>query len=187
MGAVVRACSPWPGEAARARRSTCAAEDSLSAADPPESHPRGWRAAVAVVPSQPTVGSAAGALHGRRDGTGWPPESGRPPGRRRPGSSRRPGRQGGVSHGGFPFALVSPSGLRRRSRVPPDELRQVAVPTLVIWGERDPLGGASVARGSSGPDPAGAIGRAPSRARTMARTGSANRGGDSGLRPVNDV
>ncbi len=45
-----------------------------------------------------------------------------------------------------PFALVSPSGFRRRSRARPDELRRVAVPTLVIWGEREPLGGVSVAR-----------------------------------------
>ncbi len=46
-----------------------------------------------------------------------------------------------------PFALLSPSGgARRRSRVRPDELRRLATPTLLIWGEHDPLGGASVAR-----------------------------------------
>ncbi len=45
-----------------------------------------------------------------------------------------------------PFALLSPSGFRRRSRVRPDELCQVAMPTLVIWGEQDPLGGVSVAQ-----------------------------------------
>lgn len=45
-----------------------------------------------------------------------------------------------------PFALLSPSGFRRRSRVRPEELRELAMPTLVIWGERDPLGGVSVAR-----------------------------------------
>jgi pimeloyl-ACP methyl ester carboxylesterase len=45
-----------------------------------------------------------------------------------------------------PFALLSPSGLRRRSRVRADELRQVAVPTLVIWGEQEPLGSVSVAQ-----------------------------------------
>jgi pimeloyl-ACP methyl ester carboxylesterase len=45
-----------------------------------------------------------------------------------------------------PLALLSPSGFRRRSRVRPDELRQVAMPTLVVWGERDPLGGVSVAQ-----------------------------------------
>ena len=45
-----------------------------------------------------------------------------------------------------PFALLTPSGFRARSRVRPDELRQVAVPTLVVWGERDPLGGVSVAQ-----------------------------------------
>jgi pimeloyl-ACP methyl ester carboxylesterase len=45
-----------------------------------------------------------------------------------------------------PFALLSPSGARRRSRVRPDELRQLAMPTLVIWGEQDPLGSVSVAQ-----------------------------------------
>ena len=45
-----------------------------------------------------------------------------------------------------PFALLSPSGFRRRSRVRPDELRQLAMPTLVLWGEHDPLGGISVAQ-----------------------------------------
>jgi pimeloyl-ACP methyl ester carboxylesterase len=45
-----------------------------------------------------------------------------------------------------PFALLSPSGFRRQSRVRADELRQVAMPTLVVWGEREPLGSASVAQ-----------------------------------------
>jgi pimeloyl-ACP methyl ester carboxylesterase len=45
-----------------------------------------------------------------------------------------------------PLALLTPSGFRARARVRPDELRQVAVPTLVVWGERDPLGGVSVAQ-----------------------------------------
>ena len=45
-----------------------------------------------------------------------------------------------------PFALVSPSGWRRRSRMRPDELRQLAMPTLVVWGERDPVGRVPVAR-----------------------------------------
>jgi len=45
-----------------------------------------------------------------------------------------------------PFALLSRSGFRGRSRVRPDELCQVAMPTLVVWGERDPLGGVSVAQ-----------------------------------------
>jgi len=45
-----------------------------------------------------------------------------------------------------PFALVSPSGWRRQMRVPPAELRQLSVPTLVIWGEDEPVGDVSVAR-----------------------------------------
>jgi pimeloyl-ACP methyl ester carboxylesterase len=45
-----------------------------------------------------------------------------------------------------PFALLSPSGWRRPARVRPDELRRLRVPTLVIWGERDPVGSIPVAR-----------------------------------------
>jgi pimeloyl-ACP methyl ester carboxylesterase len=45
-----------------------------------------------------------------------------------------------------PFALLSPSGFRRRATLRADELRQVAVPTLMVWGERDPLGGVPVAQ-----------------------------------------
>lgn len=45
-----------------------------------------------------------------------------------------------------PFALLSPHGFRRRSRVRPDELEQVTVPTLLAWGEQEPLGGVAVAR-----------------------------------------
>lgn len=44
------------------------------------------------------------------------------------------------------LALVSPHGFRHRSRVRPDELRRVAMPTLVVWGEHEPLGDVSVAR-----------------------------------------
>ena len=47
---------------------------------------------------------------------------------------------------GSPFALVSPSGFRRRSRARPDELRRLAMPTLVIWGEQEPLGSIAVAQ-----------------------------------------
>lgn len=45
-----------------------------------------------------------------------------------------------------PFALLARTGFRRRTRVQPAELRRVAVPTLVIWGDRDPVGGPAVAR-----------------------------------------
>jgi pimeloyl-ACP methyl ester carboxylesterase len=45
--------------------------------------------------------------------------------------------------------FVSPFGFRRRSRVRPDELRRLAVPTLVIWGEYEPLGGVSVAQSAT--------------------------------------
>jgi pimeloyl-ACP methyl ester carboxylesterase len=45
-----------------------------------------------------------------------------------------------------PFALLTPSGFRRRARIRPDELRRLAMPTLVVWGERDPVGSVPVAR-----------------------------------------
>jgi pimeloyl-ACP methyl ester carboxylesterase len=45
-----------------------------------------------------------------------------------------------------PFALLSPSGWRRRVRVRPEELRQLAMPVLVLWGERDPVGSIPVAQ-----------------------------------------
>ena len=48
-----------------------------------------------------------------------------------------------------PFALLSTSGFRRRSRVQPDELRQLGVPTLVIWGENERLGSVAVARAAT--------------------------------------
>ena len=45
-----------------------------------------------------------------------------------------------------PIAMLSPSGFRRRSRLRPDDLRHLAMPTLVVWGEHEPLGGVPVAR-----------------------------------------
>jgi pimeloyl-ACP methyl ester carboxylesterase len=45
-----------------------------------------------------------------------------------------------------PFAMLMSSGFRRRTVLRPEELRQVAAPTLVVWGERDPLGGVPVAQ-----------------------------------------
>lgn len=45
-----------------------------------------------------------------------------------------------------PFALASPSGFRRNARVLPAELQRLTAPTLVVWGEDEPVGGAAVAR-----------------------------------------
>jgi len=45
-----------------------------------------------------------------------------------------------------PFGLLSRSGLRRKAVVRPDELSSVAMPTLLIWGEWEPLGGVPVAQ-----------------------------------------
>jgi pimeloyl-ACP methyl ester carboxylesterase len=48
-----------------------------------------------------------------------------------------------------PLALLSPSGLRRRSRVRAAELQRLAMPTLVVWGNREPLGSVSVAQAAT--------------------------------------
>ena len=45
-----------------------------------------------------------------------------------------------------PFALVTRSAFRRGTRVRTDDLRRLAVPTLLVWGERDPLANTSIAR-----------------------------------------
>jgi pimeloyl-ACP methyl ester carboxylesterase len=42
-------------------------------------------------------------------------------------------------------ALIAPTGWQPALAVRPDELRAVTVPTLLIWGEQDPLGGADAA------------------------------------------
>jgi 2-hydroxy-6-oxonona-2,4-dienedioate hydrolase/4,5:9,10-diseco-3-hydroxy-5,9,17-trioxoandrosta-1(10),2-diene-4-oate hydrolase len=43
-------------------------------------------------------------------------------------------------------ALISPTGWQPALAVRPEELQALSVPTLLIWGEHDPLGGADVAR-----------------------------------------
>ena len=36
-------------------------------------------------------------------------------------------------------SLLTPFGTRARTRVRPDDLRHLTVPTLMIWGDHDPL------------------------------------------------
>jgi pimeloyl-ACP methyl ester carboxylesterase len=43
-------------------------------------------------------------------------------------------------------AAISPTGWQPTLALRPDELQQLTIPTLLIWGEHDPLGGAGVAR-----------------------------------------
>jgi pimeloyl-ACP methyl ester carboxylesterase len=43
-------------------------------------------------------------------------------------------------------AVISPFGFRPSSRIDPDALRQLSVPTLLIWGDHDPVGTVEVAR-----------------------------------------
>jgi pimeloyl-ACP methyl ester carboxylesterase len=44
---------------------------------------------------------------------------------------------------------TSPIGLRRSLRVRPDELRQLTVPTLLVWGDHDPVGTVKVAQATA--------------------------------------
>ncbi|HZC99048.1 MAG TPA: alpha/beta hydrolase [Actinomycetes bacterium] len=44
---------------------------------------------------------------------------------------------------------TSPMGLRRSLRVRPDELRQLSVPTLLVWGDHDPVGAVTVAQATA--------------------------------------
>jgi pimeloyl-ACP methyl ester carboxylesterase len=46
-------------------------------------------------------------------------------------------------------AVTSPFGFRRSMRVHPDELRRLTVPTLVIWGDHDPVGSVKVAQATA--------------------------------------
>ena len=45
-----------------------------------------------------------------------------------------------------PWALVSRTGFRREARVTEADLRELAVPTLLLWGDHDPVGSAHAAR-----------------------------------------
>lgn len=52
-----------------------------------------------------------------------------------------------------PLALVARHGFRRGMRVPAAELRQLTMPTLLMWGEHDPVGGVAAARAAAGEIP----------------------------------
>lgn len=45
-----------------------------------------------------------------------------------------------------PFALISRSGFRGKMRVRPEELQKLCIPTMLVWGENEPLGDTNVAR-----------------------------------------
>jgi pimeloyl-ACP methyl ester carboxylesterase len=46
-------------------------------------------------------------------------------------------------------AISSPFGFRRALRAHPDELRRLTVPTLLIWGDHDPVGSVKVAQAAA--------------------------------------
>jgi pimeloyl-ACP methyl ester carboxylesterase len=46
-------------------------------------------------------------------------------------------------------AISSPFGFRRSLRVDPCELRRLTVPTLLVWGDHDPVGGVDVAQATA--------------------------------------
>jgi len=43
-------------------------------------------------------------------------------------------------------AIATPLGFRRSMRLRPEEMRRVHVPTLLVWGDRDPVGSADVGK-----------------------------------------
>jgi pimeloyl-ACP methyl ester carboxylesterase len=47
-------------------------------------------------------------------------------------------------------AIISPTGFRPSARMYADELRRLNAPTLLIWGDHDPVGTAEVARETAG-------------------------------------
>ena len=46
-------------------------------------------------------------------------------------------------------AVLTPFGFRRSVRMTPDELRRLRAPTLLIWGDRDPVGAVEAARAAA--------------------------------------
>ena len=46
-------------------------------------------------------------------------------------------------------AVLTPLGFRRSVCLRPDELRRLTAPTLVMWGDHDPVGGVDVARATA--------------------------------------
>jgi pimeloyl-ACP methyl ester carboxylesterase len=46
-------------------------------------------------------------------------------------------------------AIISPLGFRRSALMHTDELRQLAVPTLLIWGDQDPVGAVEAAQATA--------------------------------------
>lgn len=102
--------------------------------------------AVAVGATEPEVRTAAGKLRGREGNppnypdlvdllvaVGRDPVAGRAARAELPLLSRR-----------SPCCRPAASG--RDARVRPDELHQLVMPTLVVWGERDPVGSVAVAQ-----------------------------------------
>jgi pimeloyl-ACP methyl ester carboxylesterase len=47
-------------------------------------------------------------------------------------------------------AIISPAGFRPALRLRPEELRQLRVPTLLVWGDHDPVGTIDVAETVAG-------------------------------------
>jgi pimeloyl-ACP methyl ester carboxylesterase len=47
-------------------------------------------------------------------------------------------------------AIISPSGFRPALRIRPEELRRLRVPTLLVWGDHDPVGTVDVAGAIAG-------------------------------------
>ena len=46
-------------------------------------------------------------------------------------------------------AIISALGFRPAMRVSPEDLRQLTVPTLLVWGDHDPIGGVKLAQATA--------------------------------------
>lgn len=46
-------------------------------------------------------------------------------------------------------AVITPLGFRRAMQVSPEDLRRLTVPTLLVWGDHDPVGGVEVAQATA--------------------------------------
>ena len=92
--------------------------------------------------TQPEAGRSDDDLDGREGHHQLPgPDRGARRGGQRPGRLRGQPRRA--------RAAISPFGFRRPLRVRPDELRQLTVPTLLVWGDHDPIGAVKVAEATA--------------------------------------
>ena len=84
-------------------------------------------------------------------------------------------------------ALLSPLGPRAATRIRPDDLRRVAVRTLMIWGDHDPVVSVADAREVAQADPGRPPRGAASGTRAPAREPAARRSAAAGLHSISSL